>query len=188
MLATIIVRRIPPAPVSPCGWAGAARCLAVAALLALISLSGCVTRRMTIITDPPGATVYVDDFEVGTTPCSVSYVYYGTRKIVLIKDGFETRTLMQEFPTPWYQYFPVDFVTENLIPWEIRDERTVEYKLLPQIMVPVEQIQLRGEELRQNVQGQRLLNPPPLVLPTPQAPNRAPLQLELGSQPPRPKY
>jgi hypothetical protein len=166
--------------------------------------AGCVTRRLTIISDPPGATVYVDNEEAGVTPCSVSYIYYGTRQITLVKDGFETRTVMQEMPAPWYEYFPIEFVSENLIPWELRDERTVEYKLLPQPLTPVSQILQRGEDLRQGVQGQRLQAPaglPPIGVapggppppapapfgapPLPSLPPRGPMlpQINLGAQP-----
>ena len=78
---------------------------------------------MTIRSNPPGALVYVDDYQLGTTPVSHDFIYYGTRKIRLVKDGYETLTVRQPFPIPWYEIFPLDFVTENLIPWEVRDER-----------------------------------------------------------------
>jgi len=46
------------------------RAIGTAVLLAIVLLpaqSGCVTRRMTIRSNPPGALVYVDDYEIGTT-------------------------------------------------------------------------------------------------------------------------
>ncbi len=145
----------------PVFFARRVRLMAAVAVLACVSQSGCapngsVVRRLTILSDPPGAMVYVDEEPIGTTPCSVSYIYYATRKIVLVKDGFATRTVMQEIPAPWYQYFPLDFVSENVSPWEIRDERTVKFKLSPQMMVPLEQILQHGEDLRQRVRGQSL--------------------------------
>ena len=169
------------------------RLIAAAALLACVSQSGCapngsVIRRLTIISDPPGAMVYVDEEPIGATPCSVSYIYYATRKIRLVKDGYATRTVMQEFPTPWYQYIPLDFVSENVSPWEIRDERTVEFKLSPQAIVPVEQILQRGEELRRTVRGQSLpgAGVPGAIVPqgAPGIPsNSPPFRLDLGQQP-----
>ena len=77
----------------------------------LVSI-GCVQRRMTVRSNPPGALVYVDDYQIGTTPVSTDFVYYGTRKIRLIKDGYDTLTVQQPFPVPWYEIFPLDFVTE----------------------------------------------------------------------------
>jgi len=95
--------------------------------VAVVALGGgCVQRRMTIRSSPPGAAVYVDDYQIGTTPVSHDFVYYGTRKIRLVKDGYETLTVRQPIPAPWYEYFPLDFVSENLIPWEIRDERVID--------------------------------------------------------------
>ena len=90
--------------------------------------------------NPPGALVYVDNQQIGTTPCSVDFTYYGTREIRLIKPGYETLTVNQPIPTPWYQIPPLDFVSENLVPTKIRDNRTVTYDLAPQLIVPTEQL------------------------------------------------
>ena len=53
-------------------------------LTASAALSGCVERRYTIRTDPPGATVVVNGEEIGPSPASKSFIYYGDRKITLI--------------------------------------------------------------------------------------------------------
>lgn len=113
--------------------------------------SGCVGRRMTIRTNPPGALVYVDDYEIGTTPISTDFIYYGKRKVRLVKDGYETLTVMQSVPAPWYQIPPLDFVTENLVPGEIRDQRTFHYQLTPQRVVPTDQLLSRAENLRRGI-------------------------------------
>jgi hypothetical protein len=103
---------------------------------------------MTIRSNPPGAVVYVDDYEIGTTPVSTDFTYYGTRKIRLVKNGYETLTVMQPVSVPWYQFMPVDFVAENLVPGNIRDHRTFDYQLVPQVVVPTEQLLDRAEVLR----------------------------------------
>ncbi|HEV3005301.1 MAG TPA: PEGA domain-containing protein, partial [Pirellulales bacterium] len=84
---------------------------------------GGVQRRLTIRSNPPGALVYIDKYEIGRTPCSVSFVYYGKREFKLVKDGCETLTVDRWIVPPWYQVFGLDFITENLSPIEIRDER-----------------------------------------------------------------
>jgi hypothetical protein len=126
-------------------WAG----ILVAVVLLPVQ-SGCVQRRMTIRTNPPGALVYVDDYEIGTTPVSTDFTYYGTRKIRIVKDGYETLTVMQPIPAPWYQYPPVDFITENFVPGQIRDQRILDYQLKPQMVVPTDQLLSRAESLRHN--------------------------------------
>jgi len=122
--------------------------LALLTVALLLTAPGCVQRRMTIRSNPPGALVYVDDYQLGTTPVSHDFVYYGTRKIRLVKDGYETLTVRQPFPLPWYQYFPLDFVTENLIPWEIRDERVVDLAMAPAASTPPESVVARAEQAR----------------------------------------
>ena len=58
-----------------------------------------------------GALVYVDSQQNGTTPCAVDFTYYGTREIRLVKPGFETLTVNQPIPTPWYETPGVDFIS-----------------------------------------------------------------------------
>jgi hypothetical protein len=118
------------------------------AVLCLASASGCVTRRMTINSNPPGAVVYVDNHAVGTTPVSTNFIYYGTREIRLVKDGYETLTVRQPIRTPWYEIPPADFVSENVVPGEIRDYRNLNYQLTPQLVVPNDQLMERAERLR----------------------------------------
>ena len=123
-------------------------CGLVAVVACAATSIGCVQRRMTIRSNPPGALVYVDDYQLGATPVSHDFVYYGTRKIRLVKDGYETLTVRQPFPLPWYQYFPLDFVTENIIPWEIRDERVVDLAMQPAASTPPESVVARAEQAR----------------------------------------
>jgi hypothetical protein len=56
----------------------------------------------------------------------------------------------QPIPTPWYQIPPLDFVSENLVPTKIRDNRTVTYDMAPQLVVPREQLLDRANQLRQD--------------------------------------
>ena len=116
--------------------------------LIVLSTTGCVRRRLTVRSNPAGAMVYVDNQSIGTTPCSVDFTYYGTREIRLVKSGFETLTVNQPIPTPWYQVPPLDFVSDNLAMQYIRDNRTVSFNLQPQLITPVDEVIRRGEELR----------------------------------------
>ncbi|NLX97876.1 MAG: PEGA domain-containing protein [Rhodopirellula sp.] len=134
-------------------------------LVVLTCFTGCVRRRMTIRTNPPGALVYVDDYEIGTTPVSTNFTYYGTRKIRLVKEGYETLTVMQPIPAPWYQFPPFDFVSENLVPGEIRDRRDFTFQLRPQVVVPVDQLRGRAEELRAQGQLPLAMAPPTMTPP-----------------------
>ena len=124
--------------------------LAWVALLFLVGVSaaGCVQRRLTIRTDPPGAMAYVDGYPIGTTPISTDFIYYGTREIRLVKDGYETVVVKQRIWPPWYEIPPLDFISENLVPGELRDHRILEFRLQPQRITPPEQLVDRAERLR----------------------------------------
>jgi hypothetical protein len=161
-----------------CGWSRSLAVLAV--VLTLAAGPGCVQRRMTIRSNPPGALVYVDDYQIGTTPVSTDFIYYGTRKIRLVKDGYETLTVRQPFPLTWYQVFPLDFVTENLWPWEIRDERVVDLAMMPAAATPPEEVVSRAEAAR--LTAGSLPAPPPAAvvvqpLPAPSIPGPPPQPL-----------
>ena len=103
---------------------------------------------MTIRSNPPGAFVYVDNYPIGTTPVSTNFTHYGTRSIRLVKDGFETQSVEERMAAPWYQIPPLDFVSENLVPGEIRDHRTLSYQMHPQMVVPPDVLLGRAEDLR----------------------------------------
>ncbi|MBL9084562.1 MAG: PEGA domain-containing protein [Planctomycetales bacterium] len=124
--------------------------LSATAGVSLLLSSGCVQRRMTVRTNVPGAQVYVDDHEVGRTPVSTDFIYYGDRTIKLVKDGYETQTIKQPVDAPWYQWPGIDFFSENVWPWEIRDERQFNYQMQPQYVVPTDTLLTRAEDLRRS--------------------------------------
>lgn len=144
---------------------------------------------MTIRTNPPGAQCYIDDYEIGVTPCATDFVYYGTRKIRLVKDGYETLTVEQRIRPPWFEWFPLDFVTENLYPGELRDEQAFSYQLVPQRIMPPVEILERAENLRRasHLEG---FNPPQDMVnaPAPTRPGAQPGARPLPRPPGTPGY
>jgi hypothetical protein len=119
-------------------------------LFAIGAFSGCVERRYTIRTDPPGATVLVNGEEIGPSPASKSFNYYGDRKITLLLDGYQTKTLIQPINAPWWDNYVTEFFTENLIPVSLRDERGYKYALEPAQTPSQGKLCDRAESLRNN--------------------------------------
>ena len=125
---------------------------------------------MLIRTNPPGAMAYVDDYPVGMTPTATSFTYYGTRRIRLVKDGYETETLLQPVSPPWYQIPPLDFFAENVVPGSIRDYHAFDYQLKPQMLVPADQVLAQAEQLRRQTHASAGTQPSALAPPgTPEA-------------------
>jgi hypothetical protein len=67
-----------------------------------------------------------------------------------VKPGFETLTVNQPIPTPWYEVPPIDFVSENLVPTNLIDHRSVAFNMQPQVIVPTDQLLDRANQLRQD--------------------------------------
>ncbi|MBL8850082.1 MAG: PEGA domain-containing protein [Planctomycetaceae bacterium] len=104
----------------------------IALLLAIAGTeSGCVHRRMTIRTDPPGALVEVDGERLGPTPVSTDFLYYGTREITLSAPGYETLVVKQPVAPPWYQVFPIEFFADNLLPFRVTNRHDFVYRMQP---------------------------------------------------------
>jgi len=112
------------------------------------SLAGCVERRYVIYSDPPGAVVMRNGQMIGQTPVDDHFVYYGKYNFTLVKEGFETQQIEQEIASPWYEYFPLDFFSENIIPWRITDRRTFTYKLEPRHVPNAMELRNEAENLR----------------------------------------
>src|SRR5262249_15715254 len=122
---------------------------------------GCVERRYVVTTDPPGAVVLRNDQPIGASPADDHFTYYGKYHFTLIKEGYETLQVIQPIRAPWYEYFPLDFISENLIPWSIVDVRRFHYGLEPRRMPTPDQLLNQAQPLRGRGQELQPLTPPP---------------------------
>jgi hypothetical protein len=160
--------------------------IAACAILLLFSTqtarAGGVKRRLTVITDPPGAKVYIDGYEIGITPISTYFTYYGTRKVRIVREGYETLTVDELLPAPWYEYPGVDFFVENFSRSEIDHHLTLSYKLEPRQVVIQDHLIQRAEQFRLESLAQAGVAPPPNPIET--VP-RATLPPDDRSNPPR---
>lgn len=127
-------------------------------LIAACLMCGCVERRIYLVSDPPGADVYVDGEPVGRTrpadhkdgPFYVNFVYYGPREFTFRKPGFETVSKTVKLDAPWYEYPPIDFFAEVLVPWNIVDEHNVDVKLAPAKPADLDQLLQSAEQFRKS--------------------------------------
>ena len=110
--------------------------------------AGCVHRRFTVYSNPPGALVRVDGRDVGYTPASIDFTWYGTREVQLLKDGYETQTQMVSIPAPWYQRFPLDFVSDNFLGTHVSDHRQFSFQMQPKRADITSDVIQRGRSLR----------------------------------------
>ena len=127
-------------------------CLSLLMMCWSVWLSGCVSRRMTLVSNPPGAMVLLEGREIGYSPASVDFTYYGTRRVTMIKDGYETKSDLVTVSAPWYQWPVIEFFTDNLSPRRITDRRVYTFDLQPKQLVPDEELRSRARQLRSESQ------------------------------------
>jgi len=127
----------------------AATCLL---LLTGLLLSGCVERRLTIHTEPEGALVVLNDEEIGLSPVTVPFNWYGDYSVRISKNGYETLVTHRELKRPWYDHFPFDFFAQILNPNRIVDEYEWKFVLKPKQPTSREELLRRSEALKQQLE------------------------------------
>jgi hypothetical protein len=112
---------------------GAASSSLLAAGLALAALApcGCVERLLQVRSDPPGAAVYVNGAHAGTTPLEQPFSFYGTVEVALRREGCLSHRELVALRAPWYEAFPLDVISELVVPWNIRDRHELDVRLVP---------------------------------------------------------
>jgi len=114
------------------GRRGGRRSSIACCLLPLLTLStgGCVEQLLSIDSDPSGAVVVLNDQEVGRTPVTTSFKWYGYYDVSVRKDGFQTDKAKSPVIAPWWQWVPFDLFAE-LLPIRLTDQHFLHYTLQP---------------------------------------------------------
>ncbi len=127
--------------------------LVVCVALSLLAATGCVQRRLLVTSQPEGALVTVDHQPIGHTPVAVPFTYYGTREVQVEKDGYQSIKVKHRIAPPWYQLPPLDFISDNFWPREIRDDRVLDFpEMKPLATINENNLLDRANQLRGNVQ------------------------------------
>ncbi len=122
------------------------RRFALLALVVLPTATGCVRRTVTITSDPPGALVWLNDREIGRTPVTADFVYYGTYDVRLQHPDYEPMMTSGDAASPWWDTVGLDFFSE-LVPGTLHAEIEWHYVLEPLNDDP-EAVRHRAEQLR----------------------------------------
>jgi hypothetical protein len=98
--------------------------------LASLVLAGCVERELTINTVPTGAVVTLNDEEIGQSPVSTNFQWYGDYNVRVSKAGYETLVTHRNLKSPIYDYFPFDFFA-TIWPGKIKSKYQWSFELEP---------------------------------------------------------
>lgn len=137
-----------PVRVRPCLSVRICTVLGVGAVL----LAGCVERRLTIHTEPPGATVLLNDQEIGVSPVTVPFNWYGDYWVRISKEGCETLDTHRKLKPPLHDYPPFDFFLQVLYPGRIVNSYEWTFELAPKQYPTREELIENAEATEQNLQ------------------------------------
>ena len=101
-------------------------------LLAIMtfSIAGCVQRKIKINSQPEGALVYLNDQEVGRTPLTINFTWYGVYDVRLTKEGYQPLWTTAKAEAPFWENPPFDLFAEAVpnakvvIDWNFELEKT----------------------------------------------------------------
>ena len=116
-------------------------------LVAAVVIGGCVEREMTITTEPQGALVIISDLEVGRTPVTVPFTWYGDYEVIIRKDDYETINTHQQVYPPIYEIMPLDLLS-SIAPWTFHDRRYFHYEMNKLELPEAKELIERAERMR----------------------------------------
>jgi hypothetical protein len=96
-----------------------------------VALAGCVERQLTINTEPQGAMIVLNDQEIGISPVTAPFNWYGDYWVRISKDGYETLNTHRKLQAPLHDYLPFDFFAQILYPGHIVDAYEWTFELAP---------------------------------------------------------
>ena len=124
----------------------------ILSLLLATLLTGCVERELTINTRPQGALVVLNDEEIGESPVTVSFNWYGDYCLRISKEGYETLNTHRDLKGPWYDHFPFDFFAQIVNPNRIVDSYEWTFELSPKRQISREELIQNARELQKQLQ------------------------------------
>jgi hypothetical protein len=123
---------------------------------------GCakVQRTVSIDSDPPGALLTMNDQEVGRTPVTRDFIWYGWYDVILRKEGYKTLKTKAEVIAPAWQWPPFDLIAD-FSPARLKDKHKLMFKLEPEEEPPSNEDMLgRAEQMRVQLESSEFTKNP----------------------------
>jgi len=129
------------------------RAILLTGLLATATLAGCygqVQRTITIDSEPRDALCWLNDNEVGRTPVTVPFTWYGTYAVRLEHPGYETLMTEAKVRAPISQWIPLDLAFETVVPGVHYDTHAFHFTMNKAKALDAEALRQRAESLRRD--------------------------------------
>ena len=108
--------------------------IAMLAALGSLAVGGCgqIERQITVTSDPPDVLVFVNDVEMGRTPVTFDYTWYGDYRFELRKEGYEALFDNRHVRARPNQWVGIDLFTEMFVPVTLTDNKKFHFTLEPE--------------------------------------------------------
>ena len=120
-------------------------------LIVSLLLSGCVERNLTINTEPQGALIILNDEEIGTSPVTVSFEWYGDYWVRISKEGYESLNTHRPLKRPLHDRPLFDFFAQIINPNRIVDSYEWTFPLEPRKQITREELIQAAEKLKKDL-------------------------------------
>lgn len=125
----------------------------LALLVVFVAAGGCVQRTITVTSEPAGALVFLNDDEVGRTPVTVPFTFYGEYDVRLVRDGSQTLNTTRTAKAPWHDQPGADFFSE-VLPVDADVALAWHFDLLPAEPADEAAVLERAREMRAMLTGE----------------------------------
>ena len=129
---------------------------AVLVLVLLAAAWGCVERKLTVTSTPPGAKIYLDDEPKGETPATFRFNFHGHRTFTLKKDGYGIKEEVRKVRAPFWELPGLDVIAE-FTPIPLEDHQKFHFELEPVRRVSTGDLLDRARAMKARMEGK----PPP---------------------------
>ena len=122
-------------------------------MLASLAATGCygqVQRTITIDSEPHGALVWLNDNEIGRTPITIPFTWYGIYGVRLEAPGYEALVTEAKVKAPYYDTLGLDLFSETIIPGIKHDDHSFSFVLKKSEDVDMASLRERAEGLRRD--------------------------------------
>jgi hypothetical protein len=120
--------------------------------LTTLVLAGCVERKLTINTEPQGALITLNDEQIGVSPVTIAFNWYGDYAVRASKEGYETLETNQELKAPPHDWIGLDFFAQVLYPARIVDSYEWTFELAPRRTPTREELLENADTLRSQIE------------------------------------
>ncbi|MBE3100295.1 MAG: PEGA domain-containing protein [Planctomycetes bacterium] len=131
--------------------------LQAAAVLTLgLALAGCygqVQRTITIDSEPEGARCWLNENEIGRTPVTVPFTWYGMYGVRLESPGYEALITTARVRAPYYEWIPLDLAYESVVPGIRTDAHEFRFALKKAEPVDPKALRERAEGIRRDAKS-----------------------------------